>query len=135
MTLLTLHLPALPLPGLAANARGHSRWRAGLVRQQAAIWGQLLLVAGAKGNRWPADRYPVRVTFRLRGTGRRGDVSNWAAHGGLKVLLDCLCEPRGRRTYGMGILVDDGMRYVTGFRVDVEAEGEPETVIELEARE
>ena len=63
------------------------------------------------------------------------DVGNWVAHGGLKVLLDCLTEPRGKKDYGVGILKDDSVRWVKAVTVQVEPEGEPVTAVTIESAE
>ena len=129
----TIAMPGLPDPRLAVNQLRNLYYmdHAHLVAEEAERWGWLLKEAGI--DRHPQYTAPVRIHIRLHGTGRRGDVPNWLAHGSLKVLVDCLCEPKGNRQYGFGLLKDDSARWVRGMSVEVEPEGEPRTEITIES--
>ena len=155
----SVRLPALPMPELSLNRYlgygGHwkrQEWR----DVQRDAWLTLLSIASPaireaanayddpmnslpKGSAlfrsgwYPSRvfRYPVSIVVRLTGTGRRWDVQNWVSHYGLKVLVDCLTAPSGRKEFGLGVLPDDSMRYVSAFAVSVEPDGEPGTEITI----
>lgn len=132
----TILLPTLPMPELSQNqAVRLNHWRLGEFKEdQVQDW--IICLREAWGPPpYPRLESPVSVTFTLRGTGKRTDVSNWMGHLGLKVLLDCLTEPKGAKDYGLGILVDDSYRYVRRVSVEVEPTGEPSTEIRLEVME
>lgn len=129
---LVLRLGALPDPALSVNeVSGRHRMVIHKRRQeQAETWQQWLQVAGAQHEEQFEN--PVHIRVLLKGTGRRTDVSNWVCHQGLKVLVDCLTEPKGNKQYGIGLLSGDGYRAVIGMTVDVEPDGEQETIVEIE---
>ena len=134
-TLLVIRLPVLPMPEMSVNAflGNGTHWERAKARgAQVQAWLWELKIAGAHlvPPLRPED-YPVSVTVIVRGTGYRTDPSNWVGHLGIKVLLDCLTEPKGRKTYGLGVIKDDSARYVRAFRVDWEPDGEPETEVRI----
>ena len=127
---LTFELPALPIPALSPNAYSAlpTHWmRAACRAAQRGDW--LILLREALGpGPYPTVATPVTIGITLRGTGRRTDVPNLVAHVGLKVLIDCLTERSG---YGLGILPDDSVRYVTSMSVTVIPNGEPATIVAI----
>ena len=134
LTTWSVMLPALPLPSLSPNAYlALGVWvRAEERDVQRDQWLALLNRAGVfnQGDR-PIFNKLVDITIRLTGTGRRTDPSNWTAHHGIKVLLDCLTQPQAKKIYGLGIIVDDSARYVSGFHVEWAPNGEPATEISI----
>jgi len=134
-TALTIRLPVLPDRNLSLNAylaNGDHWIRAKRRAAQVEEWMWELKRAGIHLAP-PVTTYPVAVTVTVRGTGRRTDPSNWVCHYGIKVLLDCLTQPKGRKSYGLSLLVDDSAKYISSFNVRWGPNGEPETEVQIES--
>ena len=139
----SVRLPALPLPELSLNRylgyKGHwtrAEWR----DTQRDAW--LMLLSQADRQNFGVDLlgirlrpfiYPVSIAIRLMGTGRKTDVPNWTCHYGLKVLVDCLTEPMPsvKKYFGLVIIKNDVMRYVSAYTVTVDPDGEPSTEVSI----
>ena len=135
---LTIRLPQLPYRELSPNyvRRDHTWTRIRAENTQRDTW--LALLHNAR-DQWGGVGFDgskkVAITITVRGAGNRMDVPNWVAHQGFKILIDCLTKPKGVKFYGLGILVDDSAKYVSGMAVKVEPMGEPETEIRIEEQQ
>ena len=132
---LTIRLAGLPYHELSPNSvRRDSTWvRIRAENTQRDTWLARLYEARAQ---WEGHAFDgtakVSITITVHGAGRRMDVPNWVAHGAWKILIDCLTKPKGVKYYGLGVLVDDSVKYVSGMQVLVEPDGEQATEVRIE---
>ena len=129
----TIHLGGLlPDRALHSNSRLHWRPKYQFIVRQRGTWLQALQVALPRWQVRPSFTSPVRIAIKLGGVGRLTDVPNWLTHYGLKVLVDCLTLPKGRKDYGIGLIPDDATKYVTEMIVMVESKPPIYTEVTIE---